>query len=252
MAIKICPIPGHEGDKIVIATRRHLASTFAIMFIVFLMLILPMALLIALKITNPGVISGFFINFLVVFGSIYYLVIVTFAFVSWINYYYDIFVVTQNEIIDIDQNGLFDRHITEISLLRVQDVAAQIKGFFPTIFNYGNVIAESAGENTKTYIIDNIPNPLDIANKIMELHNEHIAQGDRAGQVVTAEGDLRGGVAPVPVAANTTTEQSCPPCPACEENKIADNVVTQNKNQKQNSEGNVSNDDLNKGGEVKF
>ena len=251
MALKICPIPGHEKDQMVISTRRHLASTFTTMFVVLLMLILPIALLVALKTTNPEVISGFFINFLVVFGSIYYLVIVTFAFVSWINYYYDIFVVTQDEIIDIDQNGLFDRHITEISMLRVQDVAAQIKGFFPTIFNYGNVIAESAGENTKTYIIDNIPNPLDVANKIMELHNEHIAQGVREGQVVVAEGDLRGGAVPVSATVNTVTpEQSCPPCPTCEENKIPDNVVSEN--QKQNSEGNVSNNDLNKGGEVKF
>jgi hypothetical protein len=214
------PIAGHENDQIIIAKRRHWASMVGVIVITLILIALPLALMQVIRIVNPDFLTGSFLTIINVIGSIYYLVMTTFAFSQWINYYYDILIVTDNEVIDIDQNGLFDRHISEISLLRIQDVSARVKGFWPTLFNYGDVVAESAGENTRTYIISSIPDPINVANKILDLHNEHIARDGRENELGTGEGDLRpqqtSNIAKMPVYANSQNESQnnnvCPPC----------------------------------------
>ena len=167
MARSQFPIPGHEHEKIIIFTRRHVASMLGVIFMVLFMVLIPILIIAITLSSNPGAFKGAILNFLWIGGSIYYLVVATFAFIEWMSYYYDIFIVTDSEIIDVSQEGIFDRRITEVTLLRVQDVSAEIKGFLPTLFSYGNVIAESAGENTKTYVIDSIPNPIEVANRIL-------------------------------------------------------------------------------------
>lgn len=233
MAILGCPIPGHENDNIIISTRKHVMSMFKTIVLILCMFFMPVIIVVGIKFQNPQIFSGIFANFMVVVGSIYYLTAATFAFTQWISYYYDIFIVTDNEIIDIKQEGIFDRRVTEVSLLRVQDVAARVRGLMPTVFNYGDVVAESAGENTRTYIIDSIPDPVNVANKILELHNEHIAQEERSGQVLTAEGDLRGARI-----AN-----------ACPVNSPTPDIPQKNDH---SVEGHISKEELVNGGEVKF
>lgn len=251
------PIAGHENDQVIIGKRRHWASMVGVMFLMFILIFVPAILVQAIKITNPDILSGSLLTIITVIGSIYYLVMATFAFAQWMNYYYDMLIITENEIIDIDQNGLFDRHISEISLLRVQDVSARVKGLWATLFNYGDVVAESAGENTRTYIMSSIPDPIAVANKILELHNDHIERDGRENELGTGEGDLRSqktaNIARMPVGQNqpnqsenqTQNNNVCPSCPVPP-------VCEPPAKPEPDAQGSVSNSDLNKGGEIKF
>ena len=267
------PIAGHENDNIIIFTRKHIVSLLGTMFLILVMVLLPILIFFVLKNSGHSYLHGVAINFLVVAGSIYYLITATFAFTQWVSYYYDLFIVTDSEILDIDQEGIFDRRVTEISLLRIQDVSARVHGFFATFFDFGDVVAESAGENSRTYVIDSVPNPIAIANKILDLHNEHVAKEERAGEMKMADGDLRGG--PLRSAVGTPA-QPCPPCPPCdvssdrqnsspfatnaplEEITKVDEWPPLHKTESSDAEkqfessGNVSKDDLDHGGEVKL
>jgi len=260
------PVPGHEDEKIIIFTRRHIISMLGPILMVLAMVLVPILIVAMIYSANQDAFSGIVLNFLVIGGSIYYLVVVTFAFIEWISYYYDIFIVTEDEIIDISQEGIFDRRITEVTLLRVQDVSAHVRGFWATLFSYGDVVAESAGENTKTYIIDSIPNPIAVAEKILALHNEHIARQASAADVATGEGELRA-IKPCPSTQSQSEFQQavqkdlqsaqgslpqasasapvCPPCPPA--NQPAVPPPSQPAIQ-----GEIKNNDLNQGGEVKF
>ncbi len=258
------PVPGHEEDKIVIFTRRHIMSMLGTLLLTVAMFLVPLIILVAIFITNRNILTGLTLNFLAVGGSIYYLVAITFAFTEWISYYYDIFIVTQDEIIDINQSGIFDRTVTEVTLLRVQDVSARIKGFLPTIFSYGDVVAESAGENTRTYVIDNIPNPVEVANQILDMHNEHVAREERVREIVTAEGDLRHGkMEPAQqiqgefqqaIQKEMQQAQSQPPPPASTPPPTPAPVSppAQSIPEEPPAQGEIKKDDLNEGGEVKF
>lgn len=262
------PIEGHENDKIIIFAKRHIASMIGTILLIFLMMILPVIIIFLILKNNPELLTGYSLNFLVIFGSIYYLVTLTFSFVQWVSYYYNIFIVTDNEIIDISQEGIFDRRISTVTLLRIQDVSARIRGFLPTFFGYGDVVAESAGENTRTYIIDRIPRPVEVANKILSLHNEIIEREGRQGEVVTAEGDLRSATLNWPKrdetnsvnnTENNTQEKICPPCPSAPTDQsvqpsssVAQLPEDQVSLDSDNSQGEVKKDDLNSGGEIKL
>src|SRR5512133_1855326 len=61
-------------------------------------------------------------------GAIYYLAIWLFFFSTVLDYYMDIWIVTNDRIIAVEQQGLFSRTISEMDLWLVQDVTSEIKG----------------------------------------------------------------------------------------------------------------------------
>lgn len=166
------PIPGVGEENIVYLTRRHWASMIGTFFLILVIMLVPLLLVvIASTLGNQFFQNSIFLQIIPPLVAIYYLVMITFTFVEWVNFYYSLFVLTQDEIIDITQKGFFNRLITQISIIRVQDVSASVKGFLPTLFGYGDVIAESAGEKTQAYVIETIPRPMEVADKIVEIHD---------------------------------------------------------------------------------
>lgn len=70
------------------------------------------------------------------------------------------FIYGQNKIIlsdlnvtQISQRGIFNRQVSELSLANVEDVTSEQKGIFPTIFNYGVLRIETAGEQNNFHFI---------------------------------------------------------------------------------------------------
>ncbi|MBP9748987.1 PH domain-containing protein [Patescibacteria group bacterium] len=87
------------------------------------------------------------------------------AFMDW---YLDVWVVTDERIVDVNQHGVFGREIAELQLSKVQDVASEQKGAFATIFGYGKIRVQSAGEHVQ-FEFDGIPRPNEVARTILEL-----------------------------------------------------------------------------------
>lgn len=106
-----------------------------------------------------------------IFLSVYYLYTWLFAFHSFVDYYLDVWVVTNRRIINIEQKSLFMRQSSEQKLYRIQDVTAELRGFFSTIFNYGTVYIQTAGEEQR-FIFKQVPDPNGVARKINKLAEE--------------------------------------------------------------------------------
>ncbi len=87
-----------------------------------------------------------------------------------------------NQLISSDKNvtqvlqiGLFDRKVSELSMGNIEDVTAQQKGILPTIFNYGELRIETAGEqNNFTFIY--CPNPNAYAKAILDARLAFLTQ----------------------------------------------------------------------------
>jgi uncharacterized membrane protein YdbT with pleckstrin-like domain len=161
-------------------------------------------------------------------------VAVTVTFVAWISFYYDIYIICEDTIVDITQQGFFGRQIAELSLLRVQDVTSNIEGFLPTLFGYGDVLVETAGEKSQNFLLKSLPNPQEVAAKIMQLHNDLIEKEGRHHEILEAEGALRAGNIGEPVA---SVKKEPPP------------EIQPRENSKQ---GEISHNDLDKGGEIEL
>lgn len=96
-----------------------------------------------------------------------------FALVSYHNYYLSMQVVTTKRILDVDQVNLFNRQINEVALEKAQNINYVQKGFLELLFNFADVIVETAGTNndgkTNGFIFDKVHNPRLIVDKIGDL-----------------------------------------------------------------------------------
>ncbi len=103
---------------------------------------------------------------------------VSFFFV-WTKNYFDVWYVTDQHVIAINQKGIFDRDEAFMELTRIQDVFFEKNNFLATIFGYGQLRIQSAGTEQE-FTIDNVRDVEGCAHRIMELRDE--AQG--RGQVL--------------------------------------------------------------------
>ncbi len=88
--------------------------------------------------------------------------------------------VTDRNVIQILQQGLFDRKISQISLANVEDVSSQQRGFFANTFNFGCVKIETAGEQAN-FIFNFCPNPNGVAKIILDAKDDFLIATGQAG-----------------------------------------------------------------------
>lgn len=159
----------HTGEEIVFHIRRHWFIFFKIfLFFIFLSLI-PVTLYFLIQQNVPTLLDGeISYPLILILFLTYYLILLISLFTAWTETYLDVWTITTDRIISREQNGLFNRVVSELDLRRVQDVTAEQKGFFPTIFYYGDVYIQSAGEKER-FVFEQISQPYKIAKLIQQL-----------------------------------------------------------------------------------
>lgn len=149
--------------------RRHPITFVPQLFLFVLMLVLPLVVgrMVfdgkPIELANPLLQAG---GILLI--SAYYLGAILFVMGQFVDYYLDITIVTNDRILDIEQKGIFGRQISELDLSRIQDVNSEIKGIFPTIFNYGLVEVQTAGDEAQFEFHDT-PSPNHVRQRVIEL-----------------------------------------------------------------------------------
>ena len=96
----------------------------------------------------------------------------------WIDFYYDVWIVTDQRIISIEQLGLFRREISELEHGKIQDVTTEIHGIVPTLLKFGQVYIQTAGEKAR-FTFKQVENPVMIRSVVMALQKNAIKQQKR-------------------------------------------------------------------------
>lgn len=163
--------PGHEPDEhVVLVLHRHWFMFIRSMFILIVIAALPLAILgLWSLVTNWQLAAGSLGYTMVVMGgTLFYLFLWILMFGYWLDYYLDIFIITDKRIVDVEQSGLFGRTVAEERLYRIQDVTSDAQGVVATTLRYGNVYIQTAGK-TERFIFEQVPHPEIVARKILEL-----------------------------------------------------------------------------------
>lgn len=164
--------PGQRDDETVhVLTRPHWLVLLREFVVGFVGLLLPITILVALSAGGSEPFGPDARPFTVVILPAFYLSLVTYLFIRWVDYYLDVGIVTNQRVIDIDQIGLFRRNVDELDLAAVQDVTAHKTGLLQTFFDFGDVNIQTAGEKPN-FVFDAIPHADRCATKIGELHNK--------------------------------------------------------------------------------
>jgi len=89
------------------------------------------------------------------------------AFLIWIDYYFDVWIITTERVINVEQKGMFSRRVSELSYAKVQDITTEVLGFLPSMLNYGDVYVQTAGEQER-FVFRTVSDPYHIKNIIAE------------------------------------------------------------------------------------
>jgi membrane protein YdbS with pleckstrin-like domain len=117
-------------------------------------------------------------NMLLLAGGVFAIALIfLILFVATYIYRQSVLLVTDKNLIQILQKGLFVRKVSRLSMSNVEDVSAEQNGFLPTIFNYGVLMVQTAGE-TENFIFPYCPNPNVFADRILDARQAYANRHD--------------------------------------------------------------------------
>lgn len=155
-----------EGEHIDIKARKHWFLLFGDSVGILFLYLAPFIVW-KLAVEQLGIIlphlSTSFIFFI---SSTWTLLMWAKLFTIWTDYYLDIWIVTSNRIVNIDQKGLFNREVSTLQIERIQDVTFEIRGIVATVLGFGDVHVQTAGE-MEEFLIQGVANPERVKRKIL-------------------------------------------------------------------------------------
>lgn len=97
-------------------------------------------------------------------------------------------ILTTHRLIDIHQQGLFDKTVSRISYDQIEDVSGRIKGFWGTVCRFGSVSVQISSDKTEI-VLDKVKRPADVQHLVQELQENFLSKythdfsGDVAGVI---------------------------------------------------------------------
>ncbi|MBX4186937.1 MAG: PH domain-containing protein [Candidatus Doudnabacteria bacterium] len=164
--------PGQqENEEICLVVREH----WMVFFLRFLAWLMFVAILFFVDWFigryAPGLKNDPYVTYVNLFKSVYMMFLMLGLLIIWVIYYLNVQIITNERVVDIVQNSLLNRKVSELHLSRLEDVTAEVNGFLPTFLDYGNVYIQTAGE-TERFEFVRVPNPAAIEKLILDLYEK--------------------------------------------------------------------------------
>jgi membrane protein YdbS with pleckstrin-like domain len=152
-------------EVVVLLVRRHPITNVPWVAMVFILIMMPAFLSIM---PFFGGIPG---DFQMVLTIIWYMLTVAFALEKFLGWFFNVNIVTDERVIDVDFVHLLYREMTDADIEQIQDVTVEMGGTIRTLFNYGDVLIQTASSKAKTRF-EAIPHPDRVAKLLRELRVE--------------------------------------------------------------------------------
>ena len=154
----------YPKEKILMVVHKHWIAFFSKILVVAILLLAPITLV------------GFFLNssamsadamvYIRFFAINYLMITILVAFLFWMDHYLDLWIITNQRVIDVEQHGLFRRETSEFGIDKVQDITVEVPHILATFLKYGNLRIQTAGE--RSFTIKDVPNIYEIKKTIMD------------------------------------------------------------------------------------
>ena len=155
-----------DNETILLYVRKH--------WILFAVHIIPLLLLAILPIIFPALVDFFLPQSLERFQNagwalycMWLTILWVWGFLLWTEHYLDVWILTDRKIISADQKSLFNRHMSTLELEKIQDISIEVNGFIQTMFGYGTIRVQTAGE-IRRFALENAYHPEEAKQIIMD------------------------------------------------------------------------------------
>lgn len=167
-----------ESEEIHLFMRQHVITNIPwIVFSVILVLLPPLfSPFIGSVFPLASALPGQAIFVLVLF---YYIIVSGFIITSFINWYFNVYIVTNERVVDVDFVNIIYKEVSATRLNLIQDVTTKTGGVIGAFFDFGDVFVQTAGAETN-FDFHRVPHPQEVGRQI-----EQLMEDARKGQGVS-------------------------------------------------------------------
>lgn len=157
----------HDNEQILLILRRHWVTNLGWIFLSLILLIFPVFGLSLIDLVNflPTTIP---LGFVLVLLAFWYIGAFGFILLNFLFWFYNVGIVTNERIIDVDFIHLLYSEITATIISKIEDITDKRGGFSGVIFDYGNVFIQTAGTEANIEFMG-VPKPATVVRIISEL-----------------------------------------------------------------------------------
>jgi hypothetical protein len=158
------PFELQSQESVLLLARRHWMYLYPKLILQALFGLLPIVLLTTIAGIGPGLSGGpgAIVLILDVLWAGYWAIRIYF---TWYRYNNDVWVVTNQRIVDSLRRHWFHHRMASADLIDVEDIAVHREGPLPTMFNFGDLRCQTAGTEPN-FILAGIPNPAAVLSQV--------------------------------------------------------------------------------------
>lgn len=158
----VCFQTQEEGEEVILFFRQHPIVTVSWIVLTMFMLTLPSVFAFFPPFaTLPA-------NYQIVITLGWYMFTIGFALAKFMAWFFNVYIVTDERIVDVDFQNIFFRKISTAKIDEIQDVNITSSGAFETFFGYGNIFIQTASAVSEFEFIA-IPRPDEIGKFLNQL-----------------------------------------------------------------------------------
>lgn len=179
-------LPNAEPKETVkLFLRRHWVDLLRIFAFSGAMLLVPVVIGTILRLGDIQVLQHPVWSVVILLALASYLLIVHALTLTEItDYWLDVWIVTSERVINTEQQGLFNRLVSEVHLGQIQDITSETKGLLETFLTYGDVYVQTAAEKER-FRFKNVDNPEDVKITISKLVEQCKTTHDHDPRLIT-------------------------------------------------------------------
>ena len=98
----------------------------------------------------------------------WYLLVIGFALESFLTWFYNVYIITDERVVDVDFYSLLYKNISSAKLDNIEDISITASGALSSIFNYGTIKIQTAAATTE-FEFEDVPRPAQVTAFLNEL-----------------------------------------------------------------------------------
>lgn len=154
---KVTFTEAEPDEEIILFLRRHFITNIPWIITTILLLFVPALLNLFLETFSVNI-SFLPTNSFLLLTIFYYLLVFAYGIVCYFTWFFNISLITQKRVIDIDFSDLVYKNVAATKMDLVQDASYTQVGVIRSVFNYGDVIIQTAG-SMENFDLSAVPHP---------------------------------------------------------------------------------------------
>lgn len=150
-----------EDEEVLLLLRAHPVTLVPWVITTIICFFLPILL-------NVLLINFFTFREVLFIDLVWYSLTLSYAYLKTIAWLFNVGIVTNLRVVDIDFSSIIDKNFSATSLSDITDVSEKTNGFLRSMLQFGNVFVQTAGTN-QNIEYPSVPDPVDVVTVINRL-----------------------------------------------------------------------------------